>query len=77
MSSPFTSLNKYRKLPLSKVPIISSNDTPYDEKYKKISLRLFLMIEYMFSATSISQHYRYTSKINRNLEKRDTEFLFE
>lgn len=67
MSSPFTSLNKYRKLPLnSKVPIISSNDTPYDEKYKKkFSL---LMIEYMFSATPISQHYRYTSKKkNRNL----------
>jgi hypothetical protein len=33
MSSPFTSLNKYRKLPLSKTPMISANDTSYDEKY--------------------------------------------
>jgi len=36
MSSPFTSLNKYRKLPLSKTPMIASNETSGDEKYNKI-----------------------------------------
>jgi hypothetical protein len=36
MSSPFTSLNKYRKLPVSKTAL-TSNDASYDEKYDRFS----------------------------------------
>jgi hypothetical protein len=47
MSSPYTSLNKYRKLPLSKTPMISLNDIPYEEKYKNFSFYLEFIIEYV------------------------------
>ncbi|CAF1373176.1 unnamed protein product [Adineta steineri] len=31
MSSPYTSLNRYRKLPFAKNPTVTPNDVPYDE----------------------------------------------
>ncbi|CAF1338075.1 unnamed protein product [Rotaria sordida] len=37
MSSPFTSLNKYRKLPVSKNPITPSNNAPDDENTAPVS----------------------------------------
>jgi hypothetical protein len=43
MSSPFASLNKYRKLPLSKTPMIPSNDIPSDEKYNNFSCFIYCL----------------------------------
>lgn len=34
MSSPFASLNKYRKVPISKNPTVPTSDPTDDERYK-------------------------------------------
>lgn len=71
MSTPYTSLNRYRKVPVGKTPNISLNDVPIDEKYEKTGFSLCSStFSDVFSAIPAAQtarpnNYRYSSKMSR------------